>query len=118
MSKTTKKILIITGLALDVAITIFLFVVSIIMIVTSVTTPAYDLKNMGGLIGYLVNHLPVYLGAFVVPMFILLAVNIVGLVIYVKKTSAKKQNVTVNDLTEEQKEALKKELLKDLNNEK
>ena len=48
-----------------------------------------------------------------VPLFILLALNIVGLVIYVKKTS-KKEPAKLDDLSDEQKEALRQELLKDL----
>ena len=43
----------------------------------------------------------------------LLAANIVGLVIYVRKTS-KKEPTKLDDLSEEQKEALRQELLKDL----
>lgn len=70
--------------------------------------------GMTGFIGWLVNLKPLIYGlAFVVPLFLLLAANIIGLVLYVKK-SAKREPVQVNDLTEEQKEALRQELLKDL----
>ena len=66
-----------------------------------------------GLIGYFQQHALVYGLTCVVPLFVLLAINIVGLVIYVRKSS-KKEPVAVNDLTDEQKEALRKELLKEL----
>lgn len=113
-----KKILLICGIVLDVAITLFLFIISIIMIVKASTLAADQLKNETGLIGYLINNLPVYLGAFVVPMFVLLALNIIALVLYVKKTGNKKEKLSVDSLTEEQKEALRKELLEDLANKK
>ena len=77
-------------------------------------TPAEIMANAdNGLIGYLQNHTSVYGFGFVVPLFVLLALNIVGLVIYVKKTS-KSEPTQLNDLSEEQKEALRQELLKDL----
>ena len=75
-------------------------------------TPAEMAANTG-FIGYLQNHTTLYGLAFVVPLFVLLAGNIVGLVIYVKKTS-KSEPAQLNDLSEEQKEALRQELLKDL----
>lgn len=119
MSKT-KKGLIITALALDVAITIFFFVISIIMIAKA---PEYAAANPAqrmtwaqdhpDLIGFLQANNMVYLFGFVIPLFVLLAANVAGLVIYIKKTGNNKK-LEVADLTDEQKEALKKELLKDL----
>lgn len=108
-----KKPLFIALVSLDVVITIVLFAISIIMLANVSKTQA-ERQAMTGFVGWLVNLKPLVYGlAFVVPLFILLAVNIVGLVIYVKK-STKKEPVQVDDLTEEQKEALRQELLKDL----
>ena len=111
-----KKALIICGGVLDVGITVFLFVIHIIML-ANITGKTDDeliaLRNQDNLIGLLMRNNGLYLGAFVIPLFVLLAVNIVGLVFYVKKQT-KKEPVQVSDLTDEQKEALKKELLKDL----
>ena len=77
-------------------------------------TPAEIMANAdNGLIGYLQNHTTFYGLVFVVPLFVLLAGNIVGLVIYVRKTS-KTEPTQLDDLSEEQKEALRQELLKDL----
>lgn len=113
--KNYKKPLIISLVVLDVGITVFLFVISIIMLATlskaNTQQAVQDLPN--DLIGFLARHPLVYGLAFVVPLFVLLAANIIGLVIYVRKTT-KKEPVQVDDLTEEQKEALRKELLKDL----
>ena len=111
-----KKPLWIALIALDVAITVFLFVISIIML-ANVSKTAGERALMTGFVGWLVNLKPwVYGVAFVIPLFLLLAGNIIGLVIYVKKTTKVEvqANVTVNDLSEEQKEALRQELLKDL----
>ena len=77
-------------------------------------TPAEIAANAGnGLIGYLQNNTTVYFVGFVLPLFLLLAANIIGLVIFVKKTS-KSEPTKLDDLSEEQKEALRQELLKDL----
>ena len=114
MSKN-KKILILTGIGVDVVITIFLFIISIIMIATMPRNQA-EASVRTGLIGYLQNHPTVYLCAFVIPLFVLLAANIVLLFLYVKKSAPKKEKVELNELSDEQKEALKKELLKDIEN--
>ncbi len=107
-----KKILYICLFVLDAAIIIFLFVVSIIMLATM---PAKIDPNVpaDGFIDYLQKNTGVYLGCFVVPLFVLLIVNVLWLLFYVKKNNVKKQ-VALNDLSEEEKEKLRQELLKDL----
>lgn len=116
-----KKALIISGVALDLALTIFLFVVSIIMLATLKNVPEVASEQRetvciqinGPFIGYLQANPTVFLLTFVVPLFVLLAINIAVLVIYVKK-AGKAKAVEMDDLDEEQKAALKAELLKDL----
>ena len=111
-----KKILFIALAVLDVAVVTFLFVVHIVMLVNVIgKTPAavQEFAKGSGLFPYLAGHLAVYGFAFVLPLFVILAANIVGLVLYIRKTT-QKEKVTVSDLSEEEKEALKKELLKDL----
>ena len=120
-SMKNKKALWITLICLDVAVTVFLFVISIIMIVRSMTMNQAEILNATGFIGYLQNHTTVYLVGFVLPLFLLLAANIAGLVIYVRrqtKAEAKSEPVSVNDLSEEQKAALREELLNDLKGDK
>lgn len=108
-----KKPLLIALVAIDIVITIALFVISIIML-SNATKSAGERAAMTGFVGWLVNLKPwVYGVAFVVPLFLLLTANIVGLVIYVRK-STKKEPVQVSDLSEAQKEALRQELLRDL----
>ena len=115
--KKIKKYLLICGISLDVIVTIFLFVVSIIILIKlgKYGTPKEAINNSNGLILYLLQHTNVYFWGFVFPLFALLAANIIGLVFYVKKTSEKEKAPTkLDDLSEEQKEALRQELLKDL----
>ena len=113
MNPKVKKALLIVGIVIDVGATLFLLVLSIIMLAKTVGDPN---NNAGGLIGYFQRNPLTYGLTCVVPLFVLLALNIIGLVIYVRK-SAKKEPVAVDDLTEEQKEALRKELLKELSEE-
>ena len=111
-----KKILWICLAALDVALVGFLFVVHIIMLANIIgKSPAavQEMAKGSGLVPYLAGHLAVYGFAFVLPLFLILAANIIGLVLYLKK-NLKHGKVTAADLSEEEKEALKKELLKDL----
>ena len=117
--KKFQKPLIIAGLVLDVGVTIFLFVISIMILAKVIPAATLNeaINNSKGLIKYLLQNPTVYLVAFVIPLFVLLALNVVGLIIYVKKTSGVKP-AQLDDLSEEQKEALRQELLKDLQGEK
>ena len=108
-----KKPLWIILIALDVAVTVFLLVISLIMLSQTIGKTANEIKNATGLIGYFQNHPQVYGLTCVVPLFLILAGNVIGLVIFVRK-STKKEPIKVNDLSEAEKEALRKELLKDL----
>lgn len=114
--KNNKKVLWIALIGLDVALTIFLFVIHIMMIVTLAQHPDNDFSTVTGLIGTLIKkeNLKIYLGAFVIPTFVILAGNIIALVIFVRKQT-KKEPISYDQLTDEQKEALKKELLDDIN---
>ena len=87
-----KKVLFICGISLDVIVTVVLFVFSIIMLANAGKTDA-EREAMTGFVGWLVRLQPwVYGVAFVVPLFILLAGNVIGLVIYVRR-STKKENL-------------------------
>ena len=109
-----KKPLWITLIVLDVAITIFLLVISIVMLANTIGKTAAEIRAATGFIGYLQNHTTFYFLLFVLPLFILLVANIVALVIYVRKSS-KKEPVKMNDLSEEQKQILRQQILEELN---
>lgn len=115
--KKYKKPLLIALIVLDVALIAFFLVVSIMVLVASVKYKDQAVENTEGLIKAILE-----LGrksaigsffAFVAPMFLLLAGNIIGLMLFVRKTT-KKEPAKISDLSEEQKEALRQELLRDL----
>ena len=111
-----KKILWIILGVVDIAVVIFFFVIHIVMLSHVIGKSSDEIAEFAagsGLFAYLAGHIDIYGYAFVIPLFIVLAANIIGLVYYIRKTT-KGKAVTVSDLTEEEKEALKKELLKDL----
>lgn len=115
MSPKLKKILLISGISLDVAVTVFLFVIAIIMLATAPKTNIDQqnaIINNGPFIGYLQQNTTLYLWTCVVPLFVLLAGNVVLLVLYVKK--AGKTKAQLSDLSEDQKAALRAEILKDM----
>ena len=115
--KKAKKPLIILAVTLDMVVTMFLFLISIVMIfmIGKYGDPKQAAANADGLILFLLKNTTFYFWVFVFPLFVLLAANIICLVFYVKKTSAKENAPTkLDDLSEEQKEALRQELLKDL----
>ena len=117
MNKIIKKPLLLVLIAVDIAITVFLFVISIIMLAMlgKYGSPKEAINHAQGLILFLLQNTNIYFWGFVFPLFVLLAGNIVALVFYVKKTSANESApAKLDDLTEEQKEALRMELLKDL----
>ncbi len=119
MSPKTKKILLFTGLGIDVAITIALFVIAIIMLATmpSSRIAAHDaIEQNGPFIGYMQQHPTVYFWSCVFPLILLLAANVVILVLFIRNLG-KKKAIAVQDLNEEQKAALRAELLKELQNE-
>jgi hypothetical protein len=115
-----NKILRIGLVVLDVAITLFLLVISIIMLVKTLTMSTPEILsdyNKATFIGFLQNNSLFYFLVFVLPLFILLAANIIFLVIYVRKTT-KAEPVKMDELTEEQKAELRKQILADLQKQK
>ncbi len=120
MNNNKKKTLYIIAVAADVVITVALLVISLMMLIKSGSLSSNELASIKasggegyGFIGYLIAHTTTYFCAFVLPLFILLAINIVGLVIYVRKET-QKEPIKVHDLSNEQKEALRREILADL----
>lgn len=119
MNQQAKKILLFVGLGIDVAVTISLFVIAIIMLATMPASQgAMDMAvvNNGPFIGYMQQHPTIYFWSCVFPLILLLVGNIVILVLFVRKLMKKKE-MAVDDLNEEQKAALRAELLKELQSE-
>ena len=110
MNAKTKKILLIGGIVLDVVIPAFVLTTSIIMLATMPqNASSIDTSTF---IGYLQANPTVFLLSCVLPLFLLLALNITALVWYVKKVANKK--IALSDLSDEQKEAIRKQLLSEM----
>ncbi len=110
----TKRILFISLFSLDMALTAFLFVVSIIMLATMPKTQVeLRLLKSDNMIHYFQKNPTVFLWTIVVPLIVLLLVNITVLVLYLRKSS-KAKKVALNDLDAAQKEELRKQLLADM----
>ena len=115
-----KKPLLIALVILDVAITTFFLVLSIMILAKVVPAKTLNeaIANSDGLVKAILQMKPVVsFFVFVLPMFLVLAGNIIGLMLFVRKTT-KKEPAKIEDLSEEQKEALRQELLKDLQGDK
>ena len=116
MNQKAKKILLFVGLGVDIAFTLSLFVIAIIMLATMPSTRIAmeeAIETNGPFIGYMQQHPTLYFWSCVFPLILLLVGNIVILVLFVRKLMKKKE-VAVDDLNEEQKAALRAELLKEL----
>ena len=114
LNTKAKKVLFIALFCLDIALTIALFVISIIMLATMPS--AAELAAMTGnegMIQFFQKNPTVFLVAIVLPLFLLLFANIAILVWYVKKVNKPKE-AKLSELTDEEKEKLKQELMKDL----
>lgn len=114
ISIKTKKVLFIALFCLDIALTIALFVISIVMLAT-MPKDMSTISGNEGMIQYFQKNPTVFLVSIVIPLFLLLFGNIGILVWYVKR-STKPKETSLNELSEEEKEKLKQELMKDLLN--
>lgn len=108
-----NKVLKLTLLGLDIAVTIFLFVISVLMLATMPEMPTQI--DPTTFIGWFQDQPIRFLLIVVLPLVLLLGVNVFILIRFIRKTGEKKK--AVSDLTTEQKEALRKELMNDLANE-
>ena len=119
MKKNNKLPLYITLIALDFVVTVFLLVIAIIMLAKSANLSGAEREALKphDMISFFQKYPMVYGFTCVVPLILLLFVNIIVLVIYVRRTT-KREAVKVTDLSEEEKEALRQELLKDLQEKK
>ena len=118
MNPKAKKILIIAGLAADVIITILLFVFSILILVNM--PDPYDVKagnvDYSTFLGWFQQEPIRILLCVVLPLALLLIGNVALTIWYIKKTGKKeeKKQVSLNDLSEEEKAALKQKILQEM----
>ena len=122
MDPQTKKIIFIVGIIIDVVVTLALLVLSIMMVALLPKNGGYSTIPV---IGYLQQNTTVFLCAVVLPLFLLLIVNIVGTVFFITKSKeldkeeivaeVKKTSkpTSLDDLTPEQKAALRKMVIEE-----
>lgn len=115
MNPKTKKILIICSLVLDLLITIGLFVMSIVLLV-NLPDNKYAI-DPNTFIGWFLQDPIRILLIIVIPLVALLIINVFMFYKYMKSGDSKaKDTITLDDLTDEQKEALKKKIEEELLN--
>ena len=118
MNPKAKKVLIIAGIAVDVLITILLFVFSIIILIKkpSVEDLKLGLVDETTLIGWFCIKPIRILLIDALPLCVLLVANVSLTLWYIKKTGKKeeKKPVSLNDLSEEEIAALKQKILQEM----
>lgn len=114
MSPKAKKGLVLSGVIIDIAITIFLFILSIILLVKVPENKAT--VDPTTFLGWFYSNATRILLVCVIPLVLLLGLNIFFLVLYVRKTG--KRKVNLKDLSEEDKEALRKKIMEELSEKK
>lgn len=118
MNPNAKKALIIAGLAADAIITIVLFVFSIIILVNMPDPVDVRSGNVDSttFLGWFQVEPTRILLIIVLPLALLLVGNISLTIWYIKKTGKKeeKKEVSLNDLSDEEKAALKQKILQEM----
>ena len=116
MNPKAKKALIIAGIVLDVLITVALFVFSIVILV-NIPDSRFESLPEDTFLGFFQRNPVMILICDVLPLTLLLVVNISLAIWYIKKTGKKpeeKTAVSLNDLSEEEKAALKQKILQEM----
>ena len=116
MNPKAKKALIIAGIAVDVLITIALTVFSIVILV-KMPDSRFDSLPADTFLGYFQHNPIMILLLDVLPLTLLLVVNISVAIWYIKKTGKKqeeKKQISLNDLSDEEKAALKQKILQEM----
>ena len=115
MNPKAKKALIIAGIALDVLITIVLFVFSIVILAKMPSSSTRIQQDT--FLGWFQSQPYRILLLDVLPLALLLVGNISLTIWYIKKTGKKDQEnkqVSLNDLSDEEKAALKQKILQEM----
>ena len=108
MDKAQKRKLIIIG-AIEAAIVIFALVVSILVVVTFHKPDEYDAYNNnmqnGAMIGFFQNNPTAFFLIIVLPLFLILALDVIYLIVYATKRES--------SLTEKERAAIEEQARKE-----
>jgi len=115
MNPKTKKMLFILGFVADAIVTVLLFVFSIVILV-HLPKSKYDYADPSTLLGWFQADAMRILFLVVLPLSALLVLNVSLTIWYIKKTGKKeeKKQVSLNDLSDEEKAALKQKILQEM----
>lgn len=119
-----KKIGLITAGIVELAIVVFVITVSILVTVTfndPDVTPDFQTKNIennGPFIGWLQNNPTYFLFIILIPIFVILALDIIYLVMVATKRGSNLSDAEQAAISEQAKKEAREELLKELQNEK
>ena len=113
MNPKAKKGLIIAGLTLDVLVTILLFVFSIVILV-NMPESKYLIDENTFLGWFQIQPIRILI-IDVAPLVLLLILNVYLTIMYIKKNGSEpKKPASLDDLSEEDKEALRKKILEEM----
>ena len=121
MSKSQKRNLIIIG-AIEAAFVIFALVVSI-WVMTTIHDPneynaaAKNLRDNGPFIGWLQNNSTAFLLIFVLPLFLILAVDVIYLIVYAVKRESSLTEAEREVIEEQARKEAREEVLREMREE-
>ena len=119
-----KKIGLISAGIVELAIVVFVITVSILVTVTFNDPDVYpdfqqrNLDQNGAFIGWLQNNPTYFLFIILIPIFVILALDIIYLVMVATKRGTNLSDAETAAITEQAKKEAREELLKELQNEK
>ena len=121
MSKNTKRKLIIIG-AIEAAIVVFCLVCSILVIttITDANIPNHaqmNLDNNGPLIGWFQNNSTGFFLTIVLPLFVILAVDVIYLIVYATKRESSLSENERKAIEEQAREEARAEVLREMQEE-
>ena len=121
MDKALKRKLIIIG-AIEAAIVIFDLVVSILVMATYHGPDEYDAYNLnyrlnGPLIGFFQNNNTAFLLIIVLPLFALLAVDVIYLIVYATKRESALSEGERKAIEEQARKEAREEVLREMKEE-
>ena len=121
MSKSQKRNLIIIG-AIEAVFVIFALVVSI-WVMTTIHDPneynaaAKNLRDNGPFIGWLQNNSTPFLLIFVLPLFLILAVDVIYLIVYAVKRESSLTEAEREVIEEQARKEAREEVLREMREE-
>jgi len=121
MNPKQKRNILIVG-AIELAIVIFCLVVSILVIVTihDVNEPDHAVANLrdnGPLIGWFQNNSTAFFLLIVLPLFVLLAIDVIYLIVYATKRESRLSEVERKSIEEKARAEARAEVLREMQQE-